>query len=303
MGKGQRRAELIEIETRDAGSIPEDCSLRITRIGQEFCSPQKKPEKTTRDYYSLHFVLFGAGILRDGENIYKIKAGSSFLLYEGREYEYYPDPKNPWTYVWVDIRGKNLDSLFERAGFLRDEPVIKLGKMNEFNPILRSLYDSYSYELYGELAYYGYFLLVLDRLIDNNTVFPEQNKAKILNKKLIRNILIFMNNNSKLNLTPKEIGEKFNISYGTLMGLFKSEVGISPMQYLTRFRISNACMLLREKPDMPIGQIALSVGYQDPLYFSRMFKKIRGVSPTEYRERHEGDDPHAWLKERDLDFR
>lgn len=294
---------MICIETQEFNKLQENCSFKITRIGQEFCSPQKKPEKIKRAYYSLHFVLFGSGTLRDGDNIYKVKAKSAFLLYGDREYEYYPDPKNPWTYIWVDLWGDNLDEMFSKVGFERNDPVIKINKMNEFNPILRDMYDAFSYNLYGEMAYYGYFFLVFDRLIDNNHICSDISKTRILNKKLIRNILIYLNNNSALNITPKEICNKFNISYGTLMGLFRSEVGMSPMEYLMNFRISYACVLLKSEDKRSIGEIANMVGYADQLYFSRVFKRLKGMSPTEYSLSDTVEDPYEWLIVKNLDFR
>ena len=294
---------LISVKTSALEKLTDNCTFKITRIGQEFCSPQKKPEKIERNYYSLHFVLFGSGTLKEGNEVYKIKGGSAFLLYEGIEYEYYPDPKNPWTYMWVDLHGDNLDEFFNQVGFSRENPVIKINNMNEFNPVLRDLHEAYSHNLYGEMAYYGYFFLIYDRLIDNSLTYPVTAKTKVLNKKLIRDILIYMNNNSRLNLTPREIGKKFNISYGTLMGLFKSEVGMAPMEYLLHFRVSYACILLRSPDRASIGEIASSVGYADQLYFSRIFKKIMGMTPTEYSQLTYADDPYEWLKAKDLDFR
>lgn len=294
---------MISIETQDFNKLQENCSFKITRIGQEFCSPQKKPEKSNRAYYSLHFVLFGSGTLRDGDNIYKVNAKSAFLLYGDREYEYYPDPKNPWTYIWVDMWGDNLDLMFSKVGFDRSDPVIKINKMNEFNPILRDMCDAFSYNLYGEMAYYGYFFLVFDRLIDNSHICSGVSKAKILNKKLIRNILIYMNNNYASNITPKEICNKNNISYGTLMGLFRSEVGMAPMEYLAKFRISFACVLLKSEKQLSIGEVANKVGYTDQLYFSRVFKRVKGMSPTDYVKSETTDDPYEWLIESNIDFR
>lgn len=293
---------MISIETQEFNKLQENCSFKITRIGQEFCSPQKKPEKSNRVYYSLHFVLFGSGTLRDGDNIYKVNAKSAFLLYGDREYEYYPDPKNPWTYIWVDMWGDNLDLMFSKVGFDRSDPVIKINKMNEFNPILRDMCDAFSYNLYGEMAYYGYFFLIFDRLIDNS-VCSSVSKAKILNKKLIRNILIYMNNNYASNITPKDICNKNNISYGTLMGLFKSEVGMAPMEYLAKFRISFACVLLKSGEQLSIGEVANKVGYTDQLYFSRVFKRVKGMSPTDYIKSETTDDPYEWLIESNIDFR
>lgn len=58
--------------------------------------------------------------------------------------------------------------------------------------------------------------------------------------------------------------------------------GLSPAQYITDFRVNAACRLL-EETELPVSAVARSVGYNDSLYFSRIFHKTKGVSPTEYR--------------------
>lgn len=62
-----------------------------------------------------------------------------------------------------------------------------------------------------------------------------------------------------------------------------------PQQYLLNYRVAKACELLTETL-CTIGEISRSVGYQDPLLFSRMFKKVKGCSPKEYRIRHLEND-------------
>ena len=58
---------------------------------------------------------------------------------------------------------------------------------------------------------------------------------------------------------------------------------MTPNQFLTGIRLDRAKTLMSEEPDMPIRDIALSVGYEDPLYFSRLFKKKLGLYPTGFR--------------------
>lgn len=293
---------LFILETNGQENATENYHLKIKKIGQEFCSPNKKTEKYRASSYSLHFILFGSGTLVDGDKIYKLSAGNAFLLYEGKQYEYYPDVKNPWSYFWIDILGENLDILFERAGFSVDGPVIKIARMTELNSLLRNLHDSYSNQNHGEMAYYGYFMLILDRIFENSTISLADH-GEILNYKRIRDILIYMNCNYRMDLTPRVIGEKFNISYGTLMVIFKSEIGMSPMEYLMNFRISHACEMLREDSRISIGEISSIVGYPDQRYFSRVFKKLKGVTPTEYSDAEHVEDPYEWLKLKNIDFR
>lgn len=86
------------------------------------------------------------------------------------------------------------------------------------------------------------------------------------------------------------------------MALFAEIVGMSPIVYLNTFRISAACEMLRTT-DYSIREVANAVGVEDQLYFSRVFKKQKGVSPREYRAKRVDEDPYVWLKERNIDFR
>ncbi len=72
-----------------------------------------------------------------------------------------------------------------------------------------------------------------------------------------------------------------NRSY--LNSIFKEALGKTLQQYLMEFRVRKACELL-ENSSLPVGSISHSVGYPDQLLFSKVFKRIQGVTPTEYRK-------------------
>ena len=72
------------------------------------------------------------------------------------------------------------------------------------------------------------------------------------------------------------------LSPNYLSKLFKDTYGVSPKQVLTRVRIRNACMFLKEE-GISITEAAGRSGYHDPLFFSREFRRLTGLSPTEYR--------------------
>ena len=84
--------------------------------------------------------------------------------------------------------------------------------------------------------------------------------------------------------------------------MFHAYIGLSPVNYINKFRISNACELLK-KDDLKIETVAGMVGVSDEKYFSRMFTKWKGMSPREYRKNSQEEDPFDWLKEKNLDFR
>ncbi len=64
--------------------------------------------------------------------------------------------------------------------------------------------------------------------------------------------------------------------------LFRERTSHSPIAYFIQLKICKACELL-DHTDLGVREIAIELGYDDPYYFSRLFKKIQGVSPSKYR--------------------
>lgn len=75
------------------------------------------------------------------------------------------------------------------------------------------------------------------------------------------------------------------ISVSHFSTLFKKETGYSPLDFLIRQRLQHAARLLATTQE-PIASVSAAVGYEDPFYFSRSFRKIMGCSPRTYRSRY-----------------
>ena len=99
------------------------------------------------------------------------------------------------------------------------------------------------------------------------------------------------------NTNISEYAEMFNISVSYFIHLFTQQFGVSPYQYLLNIRMSQAKYLLTET-NMRINYIADNIGYDDPFYFSRIFKKHIGVSPSAYRKKFQLDI----IEKNDADF-
>ena len=84
-------------------------------------------------------------------------------------------------------------------------------------------------------------------------------------------------------LTLAAIAHAAHLSPERAGHVFRAAVGVSPLRYLRDYRLSQARQMLRET-DLPVAAIAARVGYTDPFYFSRIFGKIEGLPPSDYRE-------------------
>ena len=82
-------------------------------------------------------------------------------------------------------------------------------------------------------------------------------------------------------ISVDDIAKAVGVSRSHLYRVFMSNVGQSPIDYLTHYRISEACSLLKNST-LSIAEIAVSVGFFDQFYFSRVFKKVQKVPPSKY---------------------
>ena len=100
---------------------------------------------------------------------------------------------------------------------------------------------------------------------------------------LVRRAVAYMQQHFAHNLSRQQIASAVGISQNYLSRIFQHELGISPWEYLSRYRIKQAQDLLRDTEDS-ITEVAAQVGFEDPAYFSRVFRKQIGHSPQRYRE-------------------
>ena len=99
----------------------------------------------------------------------------------------------------------------------------------------------------------------------------------------ISQTIYHINNNYKKNINTSKLCKISKMCKSSLMEYFKNATGTTPLQYQLHLRISQAALLLNDDK-LNISEIALQCGFTDSNYFSRQFKRITGLSPSEYRK-------------------
>jgi two-component system response regulator YesN len=105
---------------------------------------------------------------------------------------------------------------------------------------------------------------------------------KNLSPKIIQ-VRDFLKENYAEDVTLENVANKFLLSKDHLSRTFKKEMGMGVVDYLARLRIEEACSLLRGG-DLAIADIANYVGYEDPNYFVKVFRKKKRMTPSQYRK-------------------
>jgi AraC-like DNA-binding protein/DNA-binding CsgD family transcriptional regulator len=95
--------------------------------------------------------------------------------------------------------------------------------------------------------------------------------------------IIYMLRHLNEPLQVATLAAQASISPSHFFALFKRQVGCAPIDYFIRLRMQQACRLLDETA-LSVKEVAAAVGYDDPFYFSRVFKSVNRVAPSEYRQ-------------------
>ncbi|MDR6553753.1 AraC family ligand binding domain-containing protein [Paenibacillus qinlingensis] len=253
--------------------------LAVLEIGTQSCLPDISFGPSVRDMYILHYIHSGYGTYSTGGRTERLGPGDLFLVTPDTVHTYRADSVEPWSYSWFGFVGTFAPRLVEIAGFNVLSPVRTadsslpvdslFGNLMSLRkePAKELLLTALLYQIFGTLA------------IPDDT--PPL-RADVGHH--VRNAVSYMNARYADRISLHEIAEHVGLDTKYLCRLFQQRLSMSPYRYLTDVRMRKACRLLRRQL-LGIAEIAQSVGYQDPLMFSRMFKRTIGISPTAYREK------------------
>lgn len=250
-------------------------------VGNGYKPPNKhKWGPGVRDVYALHYIVSGKGTLQTRHAAFALCAGESFIIFPQTEVYYYPDSSDPWEYVWIEFKGDEALRLLSMTGLTRDKPTVAAAPV-DLAPFYRIM-DNREMQRYEKLRSGAKLRLLLSYYLE---FYPKH--AMILPPDYVRSAKAYIENNYwRLSVTVTDIVGAVNIERTYLFRLFKEATGRSVSGYLTAYRMERACELLRSS-ELTVKSVAYSVGYKDPLYFSRVFKKATSYSPTQYRMLHQ----------------
>ena len=174
-------------------------------------------------------------------------------------------------------------------GFHGTEARLLLGQtdLNEQSPVLHGASpDVYKqmmriYESRGSLPHQAAFMTgALYQLL---AALIRDRRAPVARQEgdCVRRACDYIVNNLSMPITVSDVADHVGLSRSRLYRLFMTQLQHAPMEVLTQARIRHACALLR-RGDLTVKEVAASVGFDNQLYFSRRFREVMGVPPTQY---------------------
>lgn len=254
-------------------------SLSVYNVGFQSCNPGYQWGPGIRDHYLIHYIISGSGTYQTGGSTYRLTAGDAFLVYPDTEIIYRADDQTPWEYAWVGFTGSDAAMILKATDFSGEAPCIfQVENGEKIRRQLLNIYDARgsSFEHAVEMA--GRLYCVLALFLQSTHRKEAKNSAHTYVQKSIE----YISANYSYPITVEEIASYVGLSRSHLFRSFEDVLGLSPKEYLTDFRMKQACCLL-ENSGLSVTAVANSVGFDNGLYFSRTFRRKKGMPPTEYR--------------------
>lgn len=235
--------------------------------------------KRSGDYCLLQYTISGRGEIEIKGKTYSLEKGDCFLVNVPGEHCYcLPKSSNYLEILYIEF-SKEAMAFFHNINYIKGNVI----HIEEDSKFLKQMWKVYEAALFDEIdsvykcSNYAYGLIM--ELLD---YYNHSQKKLSLNPKVSKSKEYIDNNYDKL-IGLEEICEKVGVSKYYLCREFLKGIGLTPGNYLLKVRIQAAAKLLLFAKDMTVEEISQRVGFSCGNYFSKVFKKSLGVSPTEFR--------------------
>lgn len=231
----------------------------------------------------LMMCVGGNGFVVVDDRKQHLQSGELLIIPRHMKHRYWAASDSPWSIYWVHFRGEESSQYVERMpGPGRPVPVdrkTQTAAISLFRDCLDTISSGYALSnlIYAAQATRHFLSLLLFR----NPAFPMPEQADQVRHRMASS-LEFMLENISQPLRLDDFAAHAGLSVSHFSEQFRLQMGQSPMSYFTQIKVQHACRLL-DLTEKPIKAIAIETGYQDPYYFSRVFKKSVGQSPEAYR--------------------
>ncbi len=254
--------------------------LHLQETGTLHASNVHKSSRENLLSYLFFIVLSGAGILTYEGNEFELHANDCVFIDCSKPYSHKTSEKL-WKLKWCHFNGPEMKSIYDKYKKRGGRPVFQASS-NNYPVLLDSIYDiaiSFSYVKDMKIN-----LLLSDLLVHlMEDAWDPENMGLTDKQRKIQEVRSFLDSAYNTRITLDDLACRFLMDKFYLCEQFKKQYGITINDYLTNVRITEAKKMLRFT-DKTLEEIAYNIGVNGAAYFSRIFKKIEGISPSKFRK-------------------
>jgi AraC family transcriptional regulator, arabinose operon regulatory protein len=228
----------------------------------------------------------GAGWCELSGGYYPIKRGELLVVPPETGHVYVADEQQPWSIYWFHAKGSLLPAFLLELDISVESPVVRIGDDPQLLALFEELLDvvAHGYTTL-QLLYASQTLahLIAAMIRDHRNMRQERPASQ----QKIAHTIAYMKQHLNQSLQLDALAALANLSRSCYVDLFKQQTGHAPIDYFIRLRMHRACQLL-DTTDASIKAVATELGYEDALYFTRVFRAVVEMAPTAYRRMRKG---------------
>lgn len=257
----------------------------LEMAGISYCDGTYKITRQNSKETVLEYVVSGHGYINvDGEN-YTAFAGDVYILRKGTTHTYCSDAQKPWVKIFFNIRGSLAEKILEEYKLGKKGKVVLRGDglESDFRELLAKLSDDTASQTEKFDCATLDFLKIVIKLSNLDKQQGELHGELLDTEDEMERLVEYIAMNPKRIVGNQELANVIFRSKDYVIKRFHTNFGITPYEYQLQQKFFSACNLLKNTK-MSVKEIASALGYDDQHYFSYMFKKRCGMSPTQYRK-------------------
>jgi AraC family transcriptional regulator of arabinose operon len=229
----------------------------------------------------LFYCVDGHGWYEISGQHFEVGPNEFFILPQNVEHSYGSGREHPWSIYWIHFGGDSLPQLNKVQAVQKHFKPYYIKNHGDIVPLFSKIYKTL------ELGY------SIDNLLFSNMCLSEFLTLFVYNSRhyeaaaadkadCVDSAILFMQEHIKDNISLNELSSQYNYSVSRFSNLFKQKTGYAPIDYFVQMKMQKACQQL-DFTNRSVKDIAFSMGFDDPYYFSKRFRTIIGMSPKKYR--------------------
>lgn len=268
-------------ETHHSQLYKTNMDMALYSAGCEACQPGQWYGPRVRPYQLIHFVLQGKGTLQINGQSLAVTEGDAFLIPAGQVSYYEASRDDPWTYAWIGFLGIQAQTYMHQIMSSLEDVYVAHGLFPEM--YRDAIYEilAFKEDTTSSFLAVNSVLLRIMSFLFSDISFEEQAWGQ---RSAADEVRFYLDMNYSKNLKMRSVAELLGFHPNYVTRIFQERFGISPKQYLMDLKLKKACSLLTST-QLPVSVVAYSLGFDDPLAFSKFFRREMSMSPSVYRNK------------------
>ncbi|UOQ87160.1 AraC family transcriptional regulator [Gracilibacillus salinarum] len=239
------------------------------------------------DSYLFIYCSDGEGWVElNGQNKLTVQKHMLTVIPADVPHRYGAADHDPWSIYWFHLTGEQVAVFIKQ--FELDNSVLRFPShfFGTFVELFERCYNLLTMKAYSSLhhIHLSQTMRYLLSTIGLHVIRSQQDEKR---EHYLDNAINYMHEHLDGMLQLDDIARHIGLSKQHVIYIFKKETGTPPIDYFIKMKIQHACQLL-DLTEWSLKEISHSLGMKDPYYFSRLFKKVIGMSPTAYRQQQKG---------------